>query len=93
MALHPSDERGWILTCQEINTFLLDYVDGTMPEALRREFERHLGICPDCAAYLATYRATIDLSRASEREGRDLPDVPEDLVAAIVRTVKREQAL
>ena len=46
------------LTCRELIEFLMQYVDGELPAAQLRAFERHLEICPSCVAYLAGYRAT-----------------------------------
>ena len=53
---------------------------------MRAAFERHLGVCPNCCVYLATYRAIIQLGRAAftvvNADARD--EVPEDLVNAIL---------
>jgi anti-sigma factor RsiW len=70
------------VTCREIAKFLMDYVAGDLPVDERRRFEAHFAECPDCVAYLDSYRATIRL-------GRSLADVPpagmpEELVHAIL---------
>lgn len=79
------------MTCREVADFLLDYVSDTLPADVRAAFERHLGVCPNCRAYLATYRATIELGRAAfavvDADARD--EVPEDLVNAILDSVRR----
>ena len=74
------------MTCRELIEFLLDYVEGELPAEQRRLFEQHIEICPDCAAYLDSYRQTIKLSRdAFNRSDEELPaDVPDELVAAIL---------
>jgi hypothetical protein len=59
----------------------------------RREFDRHLAVCPSCVAYLDTFRTTVELGRHAFDEGRSAaspaldappPPLPEDLVAAIL---------
>jgi anti-sigma factor RsiW len=70
------------MTCQELAAFLMDYLDGALPPAQRTAFEEHLGECPDCVAYLATYRETIRLSRAAY--GAAPAGIPDELVAAIL---------
>jgi anti-sigma factor RsiW len=74
------------MTCREFVEFLMDYLEGTLPAASRATFERHVADCPDCKAYLATYRETVRLGKAVYRDlDADVPaDVPEDLVRAIL---------
>jgi anti-sigma factor RsiW len=74
------------MTCRKLVEFLMDYLDGHLSESERRCFEEHLGECPDCVAYLATYQETIRLSKEACTVGDDAlpPDVPEDLVRAVL---------
>jgi len=81
------------VTCQEMVEFLMGYLDGTLPESQRAFFEEHLGECPDCVAYLATYQEAVRLGKtvcAAEHES--IPaDVPEELVQAILSARSREK--
>jgi len=56
------------LRCREVSELLAAYVDGELPLDCRRAVEFHLADCPDCWAYLGSYRQTVDL-------GKDLRDV------------------
>ncbi|MDX2146567.1 MAG: zf-HC2 domain-containing protein [Planctomycetota bacterium] len=64
-----------MLTCQDVNGFLLEYVEGTLPPEVRAAFERHLAECPRCVRYLRGYRRTIELAGAlapnATETGRD----------------------
>jgi anti-sigma factor RsiW len=73
------------MTCRELVEFLMDYLDGLLSEPERLCFEEHLGECPDCVAYLATYQEAIRLGKEACTAGDASipPDVPEDLVRAI----------
>lgn len=57
-----------------------------VPAPQRAEFERHLAVCPECVAYLRTYRQTIALGRAAyaDEPFSDACCMPEELVRAIV---------
>jgi anti-sigma factor RsiW len=79
------------MTCQELVAFLMDYLDGDLPEATRLHFEEHLAECTDCVAYLATYREAVRLGKAAcaEAEGTAPPEVPEDLVQAVLSARRR----
>ena len=79
------------MTCKELVEFLMDYLDGLLCEPERRRFEEHLGECPDCVAYLATYREAVRLGKDACGAGADaIPaEVPEDLVRAVLAARRR----
>ena len=56
------------LVCQQVVELVTEYLEGALPRAERRRFERHLRACPNCTAYLEQMRATI------EATGRLLPE-------------------
>ncbi|MBO6575498.1 MAG: zf-HC2 domain-containing protein [Rhodothermales bacterium] len=62
-------------SCQELNTFLTDYLEGELPEDTATKYRKHLEKCPPCGAYFDQYQQTIDLAR----ECRDA-ELPPDLV-------------
>jgi anti-sigma factor RsiW len=76
------------MTCRELVTFLRAYLDGELPESVRRPFDEHLAGCAECAAYLRSYRDTVDLAKGAFPD-LDAPvpaEVPEDLVSAVMRS-------
>jgi anti-sigma factor RsiW len=91
-ALSREMTKGPIVTCRELADFILDYVDGELDDEVRRRFERHLGLCPNCVRYLDAYKKTIVMGRRAFEEVHGDPDrpaaeagVPEDLIDAILR--------
>jgi anti-sigma factor RsiW len=74
------------LTCRELVEFLMAYDDDELDAAERAVFDAHLAECPDCEAYLASYRATVALGRrAFADETRDAAtEAPEELIAAVL---------
>jgi len=85
--------RGWMIrlmpgvpTCQEVDSYLDDYLDNELPEVQRRRFERHLRVCASCQRYLRGYTRTVRAAREAGRE--DLRDAlgppPEELVQSIM---------
>ena len=78
------------MTCREFITFLMDYLDGELPQDQQALFEEHLSICDSCVAYLSNYRNTVELSKAALCDP-DAPvpeEAPEDLVAAVLAARK-----
>lgn len=80
------------LTCREMADFLADYLDGGLNQETRGLFEEHLAECPDCVRYLRGYAETIRLARDACRDGDDRipPEVPDDLVRAVLAARRRE---
>ena len=79
------------MTCRELVEFLAAYMDGELLEDVRLQFDEHLAACPECSAYLATYRETVKLAKDAFQEP-DAPvpmDVPEGLVRAILAARRR----
>jgi anti-sigma factor RsiW len=74
------------ITCREFIEFLMDYLDRALPEQQRREFDRHMAMCPACVAYLKTYQQAVAAGKAALGEPGDrLPDeIPGELVKAIL---------
>lgn len=81
------------LTCREFADFLMAYESGELPAGERDRFDAHLDECPDCVAYLRSYRATVALGRrAFEDEDADARGhAPEDLVRAVLAARSRSR--
>lgn len=81
-----------ILTCREFTDFLMEYLSGELSGRERTEFEWHRADCPDCAAYLKSYEATVKLGKASfpDLDAAVPQDVPEELVQAILASRRRD---
>ena len=74
------------MNCREFVEFLMDYLDGSLPEDQAATFNTHLADCPCCVTYLDSYRETVRLGKCvcDGPEGPVPSDVPEDLIKAIL---------
>jgi anti-sigma factor RsiW len=74
------------LTCRECVEFLMDYLDDGLPPDVRVIFERHLAACANCVRYLESYKTTTTICKKAfeVRDSEPLPQVPEELVKAIL---------
>lgn len=75
-----------MITCGELEAFLVDYLDGTLPRGTRQRFRLHLNLCTDCRAYVRSYEATVALGKAAFAHPDDAPPdtVPDELVRAVL---------
>lgn len=71
------------ITCRELIEFIAEYLEDRLPTEARREFERHLTVCPSCVNYLDAYRQTISLGKAALAPTEDRAVAPDGLLKAI----------
>ena len=69
--------------CREITDLLLDYMTGELDPETVAAFEEHLRLCPDCVAFLNTYKKTIQTTRSLRFE--DIPAEMEKRVRRFLR--------
>ncbi len=77
-----------MMTCREVYGFLDEFLEGRLNISTRLAFGAHLLLCPPCRNYLATYRASIEAARRSERADARSDEIPEELIAAILSSRK-----
>ena len=58
------EHRSPVTNCAQEVAWIADYVSGQMTAANRAAFEMHVNACKDCAAFLQTYKKTIELTRS-----------------------------
>jgi len=80
-----------MLTCEEFEAFIDGYIDDELSASERRRFEWHIRLCKECRDYIAAYQAARELSiGVGGAIAPNLPEVPDDLVDAIVATRQSE---
>jgi predicted anti-sigma-YlaC factor YlaD len=80
------------MNCEEVLSFLADYLEDGLPAPVLERFEWHLERCVSCRNYLATYGETIRVAMAaSSAPMLHVQEPPEDLVEAILKTVMRTE--
>jgi predicted anti-sigma-YlaC factor YlaD len=55
-------------TCKEITDLLSNYLNNSLQPQVRRQLEEHLKMCPDCVAFLKTFRKTVSVAHALRAE-------------------------
>jgi len=70
--------------CEKVNLFLADYVDGTLDDKTRKDFEEHMDMCKCCRPYLNQYKSTIEMAHEC-----DDVKVPSELVEHTMAFLRR----
>ena len=75
-----------MITCAELDQFIIDYLERRLLFRQRAHFRLHLLLCRKCRAYLDSYKKTIALSKKAftdpERPARE--EAPPELIRAIL---------
>jgi anti-sigma factor RsiW len=75
----PDDD----MTCQQVVALLMDYMTGELEVQTALALQEHLRDCPECAAFLYTYQATIRAVRTLRNE--DVPPALQHRVLSFLR--------
>ena len=59
------------LACRDVVELVTDYLEGSLDDRDRDRFERHLGGCDGCAAYLGQMQVTLRVAGRIEPEAID----------------------
>jgi anti-sigma factor RsiW len=75
-----------VMSCAELDSFIVDYMDGSLPFRQRAVFRFHLLMCRKCSTYLKSYRQTVALGQKvfSNLGKPAVEEAPEELVRAIL---------
>lgn len=78
------------ISCQNLEKFIVDFLDGQLTPELDKAFTDHIKECEICEIYLEEYKQTIDIGKTafSNRANEDISAMPEKLVDAILSAHK-----
>ena len=63
-----------MLSCEQVNQFIIDYLEDNLSTPTKKKFEAHIKMCKKCSAYFDQYNDTVALVN----ENGQL-EMPEDL--------------
>lgn len=78
-------------TCKEISDLILGYLNDTLSRTVKRDFVRHLRICPDCVNFLNTYKKTAATAASLRPEA--IPAKVRDNILEFLRSRIRKREL
>ena len=79
-----------MISCRDFEDFIIQYLEGDLPWNKRFIFKAHLKVCKECRDYLAAYRLSMVTTRKALAQ-EELPEVPEDLVKAVLAATQSDE--
>ena len=78
-----------MMTCRELEEFIVDYIDGNLPYSKKIMFVFHLIMCDECNSYINAYKKSIELGKKHFEEiDKDLQVDPPDKLIEIISKLK-----
>ena len=61
--------------CKDVVENIIDYIEAELDDKTLEELERHLNECPECRAFVRTYRRMLELTGKPRRKAFVTPKV------------------
>ena len=71
-------------TCEEVEQFAYDFLEGVLDSRTMKAVERHLKACKNCQRFITAYRKTAALGKTFQRLSLD-PEFKENLFEFLVK--------
>ncbi|MCA9810637.1 MAG: zf-HC2 domain-containing protein [Candidatus Dadabacteria bacterium] len=68
-----------MVICRDVVENIMDYIDNELDLKTLRVLEDHMGECPECKAFVDTYKRMLDLSGKMKEQTFVTPEVRERL--------------
>ena len=68
-----------MVICRDVVENIMDYIDNELDLNTLRVLEDHMGECPECQAFVDTYKRMLDLSGKMKEQTFVTPEVRERL--------------
>ena len=76
-----------MLTCKQFLGELNDFLDESVSEEMKADWQRHVNACPNCFVIVDTTRKTLQVFKGSE-----VKEIPPDVEARLMRALERKMA-
>jgi anti-sigma factor RsiW len=64
-----------VFICKDVVENIMDYIDKELDTETLRELEKHTGECPECKAFVDTYRRMLDVTGKLKESPSVTPEI------------------
>jgi Putative zinc-finger len=80
-------------TCRREVEFIADYLSSGLDLQQQLAFETHLKVCSDCAAFLQTYKKTVELTRGFLLSQAELHRLPRPALRHVKSQISNDKGI
>jgi Putative zinc-finger len=85
---NPTREAVIDKTCKQMTELVYDYLNDRLKPPVKRAFQLHLRVCPDCVSFLNTYSETVKAT--GSLRVKDMPPGVRDSLLGFLRRRMRQ---
>jgi anti-sigma factor RsiW len=74
--------------CKDLVENIMDYIDNELDMKTLEELERHAGECPECRAFIDTYKRMLDLTGKLKDKSFVTPEIRDKLKSLLKSKIK-----
>ena len=74
--------------CKDLVENIMDYIDNELDMKTLEELERHAGECPECRAFIDTYKRMLDLTGKLKDKSFVTPEIRAKLKTLLKSKIK-----
>ena len=74
--------------CKDLVENIMDYIDNELDMKTLEELERHAGECPECRAFVDTYKRMLDLTGKLKDKSFVTPEIRDKLKKLLKSKIK-----
>jgi anti-sigma factor RsiW len=74
--------------CKDLVENIMDYIDNELDMKTLEELERHAGECPECRAFIDTYKRMLDLTGKLKDRSFVTPEIRDKLKKLLKSKIK-----
>jgi anti-sigma factor RsiW len=74
--------------CKDLVENIMDYIDNELDMKTLEELERHAGECPECRAFIDTYKRMLDLTGKLRDRSFVTPEIRDKLKKLLKSKIK-----
>ena len=82
-----------MLTCQQVENFMMAYLDGELGLMTSLRFRMHIMMCSDCGKFLQSYKNAVAMEKRifENPEDEAIGHVPDEIIDAILHATSKKQ--
>jgi len=83
------EQIGIMALCKDVVENIMDYIDAELDDKTLEELEKHLDECPECQAFVRTYRRMLEVTGKLKERTFVSPDVRRRLKEFLKSQIKK----